>query len=442
MVSTTGSSCLPAASAIRFRDFVAKDITSHQDATASNVTSRDVSRTPIQARRMRLFAVLALVFATALMTLAAQSPKQIVANPDASLPFSAAVRADGLIYVSGTMAAGAGDIKAQTRQVLDRINTTLRSAGSSLANAATVTVYLTNQSDFAAMNEVYRTYWTRDPPARTTVMVPLLNDGLVEISAVAVADGGERVVVNPSGWLVSPNPYSYGIKSGSTLFLAGLISRSGTDNSVVSGNMAVQTKTVMENGAAVLKAAGMSLADVVSSRVYVTDPAAFQDMNAIYRTYFPVDPPARATVKAQLTATDYLVEVTMVAVKSANRTAVTTPSEDGKPGTKNVNLSSAIKVGNRLYVSGMLGNTATNKGDVKAQTAEALARIGRTIKAAGFDWQHVVDGTVYLPDLTRFADMNASYREPFEKDFPTRATVGAGLMGADGAVEMMFTAVK
>ena len=38
--------------------------------------------------------------------------------------------------------------------------------------------------------------------------------------------------------------------------------------------------------------------------------------------------------------------------------------------------------------------------------------------------------------------MNASYREPFEKDFPTRATVGAGLMGADGAVEMMFTAVK
>ena len=49
---------------------------------------------------------------------------------------------------------------------------------------------------------------------------------------------------------------------------------------------------------------------------------------------------------------------------------------------------------------------------------------------------------MYLPDLTQFADMNTSYREPFSKDFPARATVGAGLMGADAGVEMMFTAVK
>ena len=49
---------------------------------------------------------------------------------------------------------------------------------------------------------------------------------------------------------------------------------------------------------------------------------------------------------------------------------------------------------------------------------------------------------VYLPDLTKFADMNAPYREALSKDFPARATVGAGLMNADGAVEIMLTAVK
>ena len=206
--------------------------------------------------------------------------------------------------------------------------------------------------------------------------------------------------------------------------------------------MAAQTKAVLDNGAAVLKAAGMSYADVVSSRIYITDQAAFQDMNTVYRTYFPTDPPARATVKALLTSADYIVEVTMVAVKASNRTAFTTPNADGTPGTKNPNLSSAIRAGNRLYVSGILGNTPTNKGDVKAQAAETLARIGRTLKAAGFDWKHIVDGVVYLPDLTKFADMNTSYREVFGKDFPARATVGAGLMGADGAVEIMFTAVK
>jgi 2-iminobutanoate/2-iminopropanoate deaminase len=389
---------------------------------------------------MRQVLVLAFITVATTMTFA-QSSKQIVANANASMPFSAAVKVDGLIYVSGTLGAGAGDVKAQTKQVLDTINTTLKSAGSSLANAASMTVYLKNQSDFAAMNEAYRTYWPKDPPARTTVMVPLLNEGLVEIAAVAVPDGGERVVVNPSDWMVSPNPYSYGIKTGNTLFLAGLISRNGKDNSTIKGDMSAQTKTVLDNGAAVLKAAGMTLADVVSSRIYLTDSAAFQDMNAVYRTYFPTDPPARATVKAGLVSADYVVEVTMIAVKGT-KTAITTPTEDGKPGTKNPNLSSAIRVGNRLYVSGTLGNTPANKGDVKGQAAEALVRIGRTIKAAGFDWSHVVEGVVYLPDLTKFADMNASYREPLSKDFPARATVGAGLMGADGAVEIMFTAVK
>jgi 2-iminobutanoate/2-iminopropanoate deaminase len=143
-----------------------------------------------------------------------------------------------------------------------------------------------------------------------------------------------------------------------------------------------------------------------------------------------------------LTSADYLVEITMVAVKGATRTAITTPNADGSAGTPNPVLSSAIRVGNRLYLAGTLGTTAANSGDVKAQTTEALARIGRTLKAAGFDATTVVDGIVYLPDMGRFAEMNAAYRETFTKDFPARATVGAGLMGADGLVEIMFTAAK
>ena len=68
--------------------------------------------------------------------------------------------------------------------------------------------------------------------------------------------------------------------------------------------------------------------------------------------------------------------------------------------------------------------------------------IRRCLKAAGFDWSNVVDGVVYLPDMAKFQDMNAAYREVFTKDFPARATVGTGLMGADAAVEIMFTAVR
>src|SRR5262245_12877742 len=397
---------------------------------------------------MRFIAILSLLAAGTVMTFAQSSKQTFGANPN--LPFSGAVKAGGLIYVAGAIGPASGelakgDIKAQTKQTLDNIAATLKAAGSSLANAASVTVYLRSASDFAAMNEVYATYWPKDPPARTTVIVtqPLaVADGLVEISMVAIPNGGERVVVHPSDWIKSPSPYSYGIKSGNTLFLAGLVSRNGKDNTTVKGDITAQTKTVLDNGAAILKEAGMSFADVVSSRIYLTDDTTFQAMNTAYRTYFPTMPPARATVKAGLTTPDYVVEITMVAVKDPGRKAITTPNADGTPGNANPNLSSAIHVGNRLYVAGILGNTQTNKGDVKAQTSELLARVGRTLKTAGFDWAHVVDGVVYLPDMTKFPDMNAAYREVITKEFPARATIGTGLMGADGLVEIMFTAVK
>jgi len=71
-----------------------------------------------------------------------------------------------------------------------------------------------------------------------------------------------------------------------------------------------------------------------------------------------------------------------------------------------------------------------------------MARISRTLKAAGFDWSNVVDGVVYLPDMGKYQDMNASYRAAIVKDFPARATVGTGLMGADAMVEIMMTAVR
>ncbi len=398
---------------------------------------------------MRLVSLLAFVVLAGPMTFAQSSSKQIFGtNPN--LPFSAAVKAGGLIYVAGTIGPASGpiakgDIKAQTKQTLDNIAATLKTAGSSLANAASVIVYLRNAADFAGMNEVYSTYWPKDPPARTTVVLPypLANaDGLLEISMVAIPDGGERVVVHPSDWIKSPNPYSYGIKTGNSLFLSGLVSRNGKDNSTVKGDINTQTRTVLDNGSAILKQAGMSFADVVSARVYLTDDTTFQAMNTVYRTYFTNMPPARATVKTGLTSPDYAVEIAMVAVKDSSRMAFTTPNADGSAGTPNPNLSSAIRVGNRLYLAGILGNTPANRGDVKAQTGEALARIGRTLKAAGFEWSNVVDGVVYLPEMPKFQDMNTAYRGTFTKEFPARATVGTGLMNADAAVEIMFTAVK
>jgi 2-iminobutanoate/2-iminopropanoate deaminase len=381
----------------------------------------------------------ALLVTVACLGVTVQGQRQVFPG-NGQLPFSAATKADGLIYVSGSLSAK-GDIKEQTKGVIDSLGQTLTKAGSSLKNVVAATVYLKNPTDAAAMTEVWREYWPKDAPTRTTVSAELVSaTALVEIAVIAVPEGGERTIITPAGWSTA-NPYSYAIRTGDTLFMSGLVSRGAKDNQPVEGDVTTQMNTIFANAEELLKAAGFTMADVVANRVYLTDVATFQEMNKAYIPHFPKNPPARATVIVALPGPAYKAEVTMTAVRGAKE-AITTPGPDGSPGKPSQTLSSAIKVGKRLYVSGILGNNADNKGNIEAQTKEAMARIERTLKAAGFEWTDIVDGVVYITDIANFQGMNNGYRPVLVKDFPARATVRTGLVGAEGLVEIMFVASK
>ncbi|HSL21943.1 MAG TPA: RidA family protein [Vicinamibacterales bacterium] len=384
---------------------------------------------------MRLTAPAALLAAMGVLAVHAQP------LDTSSLPFRPAVVAGGLIYVSGVIATDAqgntrGDIREQTRIVLQRINEVLAAHKVSLHDAVKITVYLKRADDFGAMNEVYKTFVGDAPAPRTTVVANLMvPDALIEVSAIAAASGTSRRVLHPQGWLRSPNPYSYAVEAGDTVFLSGLVARNAADNSLVPGDMTAQCKTVLENARALLNAAGLGFEHVVSARVFVTDLSQFQAMNQVYRTYFPKAPPARATVRAALMQPSYLVEMTFVASRAPREVI----AGDGPP---NPNLSPAVRAGSRLYLSGMLGVTPDSRSDAGAQTRETLRRLGATMTKAGFAWSDVVDSIVYLTRVSHFGAMNAAYREIVPRPFPARATVEAGLAAPDGLVEIMMTAVK
>ncbi len=113
--------------------------------------------------------------------------------PEAIGPYSQAVEAGGLVFVSGQIPIDPksgnvlqADIKAQTRQVMENANAILSEAGCSLTHVVKVTIYLKNMADFAAMNEMYGSYFKTDPPARATVEVSRLpKDVAVEMDFVA-----------------------------------------------------------------------------------------------------------------------------------------------------------------------------------------------------------------------------------------------------------------
>ncbi|MFN2469081.1 MAG: RidA family protein [Gaiellaceae bacterium] len=114
--------------------------------------------------------------------------------PFQGAPYSQAIRAGELVFVSGQLALRpggkeleGGTISEQTEQVLANLRAILEAAGSDLDRLVKTTVFLTNLDDFQGMNEVYARHVGESPPARSTVEVSRLPSGaLVEIEAIAL----------------------------------------------------------------------------------------------------------------------------------------------------------------------------------------------------------------------------------------------------------------
>ncbi len=114
--------------------------------------------------------------------------------PKAIGPYSQAILANPLLFCSGQIPLDPktgelvpGDVRAQTRQVMENLGAVLTAGGASYASVVKTTIYLADLKDFAAVNEVYGSYFKEAAPARATVQVAGLPRGaLVEIDAVAL----------------------------------------------------------------------------------------------------------------------------------------------------------------------------------------------------------------------------------------------------------------
>jgi len=125
-----------------------------------------------------------------------KTPIYIPNAPKPIAPYSQAIKAGGFVFVSGqipidphTGTPNMTTIQEATTQVLDNIDAVLKAASLSLENIVKCQIFLKDMNDFSAMNEVYATYFPKNPPARECVQVGgLPNNATIEISCIAVAD--------------------------------------------------------------------------------------------------------------------------------------------------------------------------------------------------------------------------------------------------------------
>jgi 2-iminobutanoate/2-iminopropanoate deaminase len=110
-------------------------------------------------------------------------------------------------------------------------------------------------------------------------------------------------------------PFSKVVEANGFVFLAGQIGDAPGSNGPVPGGIEAETRAMLDNVGRLLRAVGLDYRDVVKSTVYIVDFDDFPAMNAVYREYFPTDPPTRATVGVSRLALGCRIEIEVLAAR-------------------------------------------------------------------------------------------------------------------------------
>ena len=109
-------------------------------------------------------------------------------------------------------------------------------------------------------------------------------------------------------------------------------------------------------------------------------------------------------------------------------------------------FSQVVEANGFVFLAGQVGDapggTGAVPGGIEAETRQMLENVGRLLRAVGLDYRDVVKATVYLRDFTEFGRMNGVYREFFQVEPPTRATVGVTALASDYRVEIEVVAAR
>lgn len=128
------------------------------------------------------------------------------------------------------------------------------------------------------------------------------------------APAARRVISTPNA-PAAIGPYSQGIQVGDFLYVSGQLGVDPATGELASGGVEPEARRALDNVKVIVEAAGLTLADVVQCQVFLADIRDYAAFNAIYATYFPQDPPARALIQPAALPRGGKVEVMVVAVR-------------------------------------------------------------------------------------------------------------------------------
>jgi enamine deaminase RidA (YjgF/YER057c/UK114 family) len=351
--------------------------------------------------------------------------------------------ANGTLYLSGQGSSTAQDLSGQMSQAMGNVQTVLHGAGMDFGNVVWMNVYLTDTHDLGAMDDVYWKMIGSSPPARTVLTVAALPHGeKVEINCIAVADGGQRKAIWPAGWPRGPRVDPPAILAGEILYLS---AQGGEDpvTGKLPSDFSAETKQALENVSTVLKAAQMSMKNVLWVNPYMSVSGQYDVMGKVYKTYFEFgNTPGRGTIQVVgLPKGEHMVFSCIAGADLSKRKAVRprnmSPSPTASPG---------ILYGDTLYLSakdGFIPGQGMVTPLFDLQLRQSMRNLLDGLEEVDMDFSNVVFSTVYLREMKDDQQMNPLYGKFFKPPYPARTTLQQNFeSGEEAAEQISFIAVK
>lgn len=362
-----------------------------------------------------------------------------------------AVSSDGLLagntlYLAAQDGRGAGgslpvSFPQEVKQSLDHVREVLKAAGMDLGNLAWLQVYVTNPADIAAMNEAYWNFIGANPPARTILVVAALPGGeRVQINAIAVGARARRQVITPPGWRSGRRVDPAGIQADDVLYIS---AQSGADPKTgkLPADYGDEVKQSLDNVGAVLKAANMTMANVLWTNPYMAAAEGQQGtsgviahngqpqqlrvtaMNKVYASQFEFNnTPGRGTIEvAGLPDGAHIVFTAIAGADLSQRKSIRprnmAPSATASPG---------ILYRDTYYMSGKSGfipDQGIVTPDVELQLRQTMRNLLDDLQEADMDFPDVVQATVYVRDIKDLDKVQTLYGTFFKGALPARTSL-------------------
>ncbi len=342
--------------------------------------------------------------------------------------YSPGVDAGDYVYISGQGPRRPdGRLPAtfseQCRQALDNVQSIVKAAGLKLENVVYTQVYLEQMGNYEQMNRVFVDYFAKPRPARAVLGVAKLPDGPIQINAIAVRNLADKRAIYPENYR-SEEEAAPAILTYDRLFLSGMFG-SDPQTGKVPDDPGTQVDFALDRMQAVLRAAGLELANMVFVNPYLTADIPTRVMNEHYARRFQFgNTPARATIEVTGLPAGAHIEYTGIAVRDLQQRQAVRPKNMAPSPT----ASPCVFAGDTLFCSAKSGFIPGPHGGEYATTTQhqlrqTMRNLLDNLEEAGMNFDQVVATNVYLDDLQDLPAFDHVYVQYFGPVPPARTVI-------------------